>query len=124
MPGAVDFAGEVALADDPATGAKLFTGELRLGLDALDIGLDAGITIGRDDADVYVFVHLGVDLPVPLGATGAALYGLEGLLALEMAPQAANGDWYGWYTQIDPESAPPTRSSGHPSPVRGRSARG
>jgi hypothetical protein len=87
VPGAVDFGGEVALADDPDTGAKLFTGALRLGLDALDIGLDAGITIGHDGADVYVLVHLGVDLPIPLGATGAALYGLDGLLALEMAPK-------------------------------------
>ena len=87
MPGAVDFGGEVALADDPDTGAKLFTGALRLGLDALDIGLDAGITIGHDGADVYVFVHLGVDLPIPLGATGAALYGIDGLLALEIGPE-------------------------------------
>jgi hypothetical protein len=102
VPGAVDFGGEVALADDPDSGAKLFTGALRLSLDALDIGIDAGITIGHDGADVYVFVHLGVDLPIPLGATGAALYGLDGLLALEMAPKVAGGDWYGWYTQVSP----------------------
>jgi hypothetical protein len=103
VAGAVGFAGEVALTTDPATSAKLFTGALRLGLDPLDIGIDAGITVGRGDPDVYALVHLGIGLPLPLGATGAALYGLEGLLAINMAPGAAGGDWYGWYKQVPPE---------------------
>jgi hypothetical protein len=101
VPGAASFSGEVALTTDAGTGARLFTGGLRLGLDPLDIGIDAGVTVGRD-ADVYAFVHLGIDLPLPLGATGAALYGLEGLLAINMAPMADHGDWYGWYKQVEP----------------------
>ncbi|HVN12738.1 MAG TPA: hypothetical protein VMT69_11640 [Kineosporiaceae bacterium] len=102
VPGAFGFDGTVALADDPVTGAKLFTGALGLGLDALDVGVDAGITIGRLAPDTYVYVHVGVDLPIPLGATGAALYGLEGLFAMNMAPQVTAGDWYGWYKQGNP----------------------
>jgi hypothetical protein len=122
VPGAFGFDGSVALADDPDTGAKLFTGALGFGLDALEIGIDAGITIGRLAPDTYVFVHLGVDLPIPLAATGAALYGLEGLLAISMAPVVASGpwppgqspdqppvvrkgDWYGWYKLVDTKFA-------------------
>lgn len=117
VPGAVTFGGEVALATDPATGAKLFTGALKLALDPLDLGIDAGITVGRQEPDVFAFVHIGVGIPIPLGATGTALYGMEGLLALNMAPLVADGpwprdadeplvrrgDWYGWYKQIPPE---------------------
>ena len=102
VPGAFGFDGTVALADDPATGTKRFTGVLGLGLDALDVGIDAGITIGRLALDTYVYVHLGVNLPIPLGATGAALYGLEGLFAMNMSPQVTAGDWYGWYKQPTP----------------------
>ena len=111
---AFGFEGEVAMTDDPATGLKLFTGELSLGLDALDIGIDAGITVGHDRGAVYVFVHLGVKVPIPVAATGTALYGLEGLFAMNMAPLVSEhevvidadttidrGDWYGWYKAIE-----------------------
>ena len=110
---AFGFEGEVALFDDPNSGAKLFTGALALGLDALDIGIDAGITIGRDSAVTYVFVHLGVGVPIPVAATGTALYGLEGLFAMNMSPLVTNADfevnetttieqrdWYGWYKAV------------------------
>lgn len=97
IPDAFAFEGEVSLADDPETGLKLFRGSLGLGLDALDIGIDADIIVGRKAPDTYVFVHLGVNVPIPLAATGAALYGLEGLFAMNMAPTATGGDWYGWY---------------------------
>jgi hypothetical protein len=110
---AFGFEGEVALTEDPDSGAKLFTGALALGLDALDIGVDAGITIGRDAAATYVFVHLGVGVPIPVAATGTALYGLEGLFAMNMSPLVTNaavkldesttvdrGDWYGWYKTV------------------------
>ncbi|HEX5120788.1 MAG TPA: hypothetical protein VFW65_36870 [Pseudonocardiaceae bacterium] len=116
VPDAVSFGGEVALATDETTGAKLFTGDLRLGLDPLDIGIDAGITVGRADPNTYAFVHMGIGIPLPLGATGTALYGMEGLLAVNMAPLVADGpwpspdapqvrrrDWYGWYKQVPPE---------------------
>ncbi|MFI7546060.1 hypothetical protein [Actinoplanes sp. NPDC049599] len=114
IPDTFAFEGEVALADDPATGLKLFTGELSLGLDALDIGIDAGITVGRDRGATYVFLHLGVSVPIPVAATGTALYGLEGLFAMNMAPLVSTGDvvvdadttiergdWYGWYKAVD-----------------------
>ena len=112
MPDAFGFTGEVALADDPNGDGKLFTGALALGLDALDVGIDAGITIGHDAAATYVFVNLGVEVPIPVAATGTALYGLEGLFAMNMAPLVATGavdadgstvqrgDWYGWYKYV------------------------
>ena len=113
IPDAFGFEGEVALTDDPATGAKIFTGQLSLGLDALDVGVDAGIEIGHATAGTYVFVDLGVDVPIPVAATGTALYGLEGLFAMNMSPSATGGvvvvdadttikrgDWYGWYKSV------------------------
>lgn len=129
VPDAVTFSGELALTTDQDTGAKLFTGALGLKLDPLDIGIDAGITVGRADPDVYAFVHMGVNIPIPLGATGTALYGMEGLLALDMAPLVANGpwpspdapqvrrgDWYGWYQEIPPKSDATDPSKWAPEP--------
>jgi hypothetical protein len=100
VPGVFTFEGEVALTEDPATGAKLFTGELKLALEALDVGVDAGIAIGQGDGYTYVFVFLGVDLPVPIAATGTALYGMRALFAMNMSPTVQDGDWYDWYKTI------------------------
>ena len=130
VPGAVTFGGEVALTTDPSTGAKLFTGELKLALDPLDVGIDAGITVGRLEPDVFAFVHIGVGIPIPLGATGTALYGMEGLLALNMAPLVADGpwprdadeplvrrgDWYGWYKKVPPAFSITDPAKWAPSP--------
>lgn len=116
VPDAFGFEGEVALTDDPATGAKLFVGLLGLGLDALDIGIDGGIAIGRAEGVTYVFLHLGVEVPIPIAATGTALYGLQGLFAMNMSPVITHqpwpdadtptvkkGDWYGWYKVVPRE---------------------
>ena len=100
VPGVFAFEGEVALIEDPASGAKLFTGELKLALEALDIGVDAGIAIGRGNGYTYVFVFLGVDLPVPIAATGTALYGMRALFAMNMSPTVLDGAWYGWYKDV------------------------
>ena len=100
VPDVFAFEGEVSLGEDPASGAKVFSGELALALDALDVGIDAGITVGRGDGFTYVFVYLEVSLPIPIAATGTALYGLAGLFALNMSPTAQDGDWYGWYKNV------------------------
>ncbi len=100
VPGVFAFEGEVALSEDPASGAKIFTGELKLALEALDVGVDAGIAVGRGDGYTYVFVFLGVDLPVPIAATGTALYGMRALFAMNMSPTVQDGAWYGWYKDV------------------------
>ena len=113
VPDVFGFEGEVALTAEPDGSAWLFTGALSLDFDALDIGIDAGITIGHDSAVTYVFVHLGVKLPIPVAATGTALYGLEGLFAMNMSPVVTNrdvevssaetvkrGEWYEWYKSV------------------------
>src|SRR5690606_23973312 len=86
---------------------------LGLGLDALDIGIDARILVGRLPSDAFVFVNLGVNVPIPIAATGAALYGLQGLFSMNMSPVVTSsgwpagddptvrkGDWYGWYKHV------------------------
>ena len=137
VPDAFGFTGEVSRwPDDPNGDGKLFTGALALGLDALDVGIDAGITIGHDAAATYVFVNLGVEVPIPVAATGTALYGLEGLFAMNMAPLVATGavdadgstvqrgDWYGWYKYVpqpfsvtDPTKWSPSIGSWASAPV-------
>ena len=105
IPDAFAFEGEVALAADPEDpDLRLFTGSLGLGLDALDVGVNADITIGRQPPHTYVYVHLGVNVPIPIAATGAALYGMEALFAMNMSPSATSGDWYSWYKSPDPFS--------------------
>ena len=99
VPGAFAFEGEVALTED-ASGAKVFSGALRLALEALDVGIDAEIAVGRGDGFTFVFVYLEIGLPIPIGATGAALYGMQGLFAMNMAPTVQGGDWYGWYKDV------------------------
>ena len=59
VPDAFAFEGEVALADDPGDRAKLFSGSLGLGLDALDVGIEPGSRRPQGPR-TYVFVHLGV----------------------------------------------------------------
>ena len=100
VPDVFAFEGEVALTEDPNSGAKVFSGELALALDALDVGVDAGITVGHGDGYTFVFVYLEVDLPVPIAATGTALYGMASLFAMNMSPTVQDGDWYGWYKDV------------------------
>jgi hypothetical protein len=130
VPDAFGFEGEVALTEDTATGARLFTGGLGLGLDALDVGIDAGITVGRLPDDTFVLVTLGVNVPIPIAATGAALYGLQGLFAMNMSPVVTNGgwpidaapptvpkgDWYGWYKTVPPVFAVDEPAKWSPDP--------
>ena len=56
VPDVFAFEGEVALTEDPNSGAKVFSGELALALDAIDVGVDAGITVGHGDGYTFVFV--------------------------------------------------------------------
>ncbi|MFN2167415.1 MAG: hypothetical protein ACK2U9_14255, partial [Anaerolineae bacterium] len=100
MPGAFKFAGSVAFFEDgDATG---FRGHGKLDLVSLGMEVDAGIVVGRTTSgDSFFFFHLDLELPtgIPLFTTGAALYGLAGLVADDMGPdRSAQEDWYwDWY---------------------------
>jgi hypothetical protein len=107
IPGVLRFKGSVSYRDLPG-GVHRFDGDIRLVLSTLDLELDGQLVVGFDDASQSTFfaIYLGVELPagIPLWTTGLGLYGLAGLVALNMEPDKAPAEpWYGigpgegWY---------------------------
>jgi hypothetical protein len=99
IPGVMQLSGEVSLINDETE--HVFTGDAKLSLLPLGIGLDASLKIGHDtEADfnyLYTFLSLQLPIGIPLWATGAAIYGLSGLYGMNVSPTTRQGDWYGWY---------------------------
>lgn len=88
-----------------------FDGDIKLKLRSPELTIDASLVIGsvgaRGSKPAYNFfaIYVGVDLPtgIALGTTGLGLYGIAGLLAIEMEPDKGPAEaWYGignegWY---------------------------
>lgn len=99
--GVVAFKGKVAY--DDAT--SQFSGSIKLDLAALQLHVDGSLVVGRRNDESYMALYLAAELPsgIPLWATGLALYGMSGLLALNMEPnKQPEQAWYGvdgngWY---------------------------
>lgn len=93
VPGAIRFKGSVSFNELPGP-VRRFDGDIQLELLAIGLEIDAKLVVGTatDPAtgDEYSFfaVYLGVELPagIPLWTTGLALYGMAGLVAINMAP--------------------------------------
>lgn len=92
IPEVLRFKGEVSYNELPGP-QRRFDGDITLELLALDLRIDGKIVIGTDtDAtgNQYTFfaLYIGVELPagIPLFATGLGLYGIAGLVAIQMAP--------------------------------------
>ena len=112
VPDVLRFKGEVSYRE-LTVGAETvhrFDGAIELDLMCLNMTIDAKLVIGTasgpDGSYTFLGIYLGVDLPagIPLWSTGLALYGLEGLFALNMEPdKQADEPWYGlapgegWY---------------------------
>ena len=126
IPETLKFKGTVAFHELPGP-ERRFDGAVTLDLLALGLRVDGQIVIGRregpDGPVNYFALYVGLDLPagIPLWSTGLALYGLAGLVAVEMAPNkgaAPNAlhpqsrtdeEWYenadgspGWYKRPEP----------------------
>lgn len=88
-----------------------FDGDIKLKLRSPELTIDASLVIGSVGASVskpaynFFAIYVGVDLPtgIALGTTGLGLYGIAGLLAINMEPDKAQDEpWYGignegWY---------------------------
>ncbi|HEY9037485.1 MAG TPA: hypothetical protein VIN05_00885 [Roseovarius sp.] len=92
IPEVLRFKGSVSYNELPGPQHR-FDGDITLELLALDLRIDGKIVIGTDtDAggQTYTFfaLYIGVELPagIPLWATGLGLYGVAGLIAINMAP--------------------------------------
>lgn len=110
VPAVFRFKGAISYRELPGN-VHRFDGAIKLELITLNLEIDAQLVIGTADAPgegAYTFmaIYLGVDLPVgiPLWTTGLALYGIEGLFALQMEPDKHTDEpWYGmadgegWY---------------------------
>ena len=105
--------GEVALADDPNGDGEAVHGRAR----ARPRRARRRDRRGHHDrprrgGHVRVRAISASSVPIPMAATGTALYGLEGLFAMNMSPLVATGavdadgstvqrgDWYGWYKHV------------------------
>jgi hypothetical protein len=102
VPGAFLFAGSVAFFSEPDGNG--FRGHGELGLPTLKMSVEADLVIGRTKAgETFFYFYLAVELPVgiPLLQTGAAIYGFQGLVANNMAPNRRPDEpWYhGWYVK-------------------------
>lgn len=91
IPGTLRFKGEVSFME--LDGQKRFDGDITLDLMAIGLRLDGKIVIGtatHPDTGEYTFfaLYVGLELPagIPLWSTGLGIYGLAGLLAIQMAP--------------------------------------
>ncbi|HEY7199609.1 MAG TPA: hypothetical protein VIC57_05330, partial [Candidatus Dormibacteraeota bacterium] len=102
--------GSVSYLDDPTFGSG-FGGGVELTLTTVGLSFDAQFIVGRTAPGragfAYWGVILDVDLPagVPLGPTGVAFYGLEGVGMQNLTPdKKPKEDWYdGWYQRVGPD---------------------
>ncbi len=95
-----------------------FAGDLLLGVPelgfVLDVSMLAGIN-GATPAFPYFYLAVGVELPtgIPLGQSGMALFGAQGLLGLNVTPSFQPGNGKSWY--YDWYKAPPVAGVTHSS---------
>jgi hypothetical protein len=102
VPGAFAFKGKVAFFEDKDRGSKGFRGEIKLTLHALNCTVDGKLIVGQSLAGyTFFYIYLSASLPagIPLFNTGAAIYGFQGLVAVNMEPNRKSEEtWYeGWY---------------------------
>jgi hypothetical protein len=89
------FNANIAVSYSEAGGAIEFRGKGALELTALDMGIEIGIVVGYQSANAqnpepYAYLYLFADaklLPtgIPIGQTGLAIFGFQGLIAYNMA---------------------------------------
>lgn len=101
--------------DDAGGGldGHLFKGHVDLDLPALKLEIGGELVIGRmRDATgrsfsvFYIVLDADLPKPIPLGATGAGIYGMAGLFGLHISPDRLLSDgqpeaWYAWYKKAD-----------------------
>ncbi|HET8912236.1 MAG TPA: hypothetical protein VFN23_12270, partial [Ktedonobacteraceae bacterium] len=102
VPDVLHFKGAVSY----DSSSQEFHGSITLNLMALHMEIDGAAVFGTRQGHTYLALYLSADWPagIPLFATGVGLYGIAGLLVLNMTPNKLLGEeWYGsattpgWY---------------------------
>jgi hypothetical protein len=112
VPDAVEFEGLIRFFKDAQIVG--FAGDMALRVPASGFGAEAGLLIGLSFAPPFPFlyVYFGVDLPagIPLGQSGLALKGAQGMFGLNVAPdKTPEQNWYyDWYKRGPIVGAHPT----------------
>lgn len=88
VPGVFSAGAELSFQNDG--GSVEFRGQGHLELNSLDVGMQIGVIIGFDQAQNFAYLYLFADaklLPsgIPVGSSGLAIYGFQGLIAYNMA---------------------------------------
>lgn len=112
VPDAVEFEGLIRFFKE----AQLvgFAGDMALRVPASGFGAEAGLLIGLsfEPAFPFLYVYFGVDLPagIPLGQSGLALKGAQGMFGLNVGPaKLPEQNWYyDWYKRGPIVGAHPT----------------
>jgi len=113
VPDAVEFEGLIRFFKEAQTVG--FAGDMALRVPASGFGAEAGLLIGMNlepPPYPFLYVYFGVDLPagIPLGQSGLALKGAQGMFGLNVAPdKAPEENWYyDWYKRGPIVGAHPT----------------
>ncbi|HEU0099228.1 MAG TPA: hypothetical protein VFQ67_10685 [Allosphingosinicella sp.] len=119
------FKGAVAYRE-PNPGESRFDGSIKLELKSLKFKLDGEFVVGNTVTYRYMALYIGVDLPtgLPVLSTGLAVFGMEGLFALRMAPNKKPAEpWYAitpgacWYKDHGGVGVLPFANKWDPVPV-------
>ncbi|MCD0170330.1 hypothetical protein [Deinococcus sp. 23YEL01] len=96
IPDVLRFKGSVSFRELPDNMAR-FDGSIKLDLVALGVHLDATLVIATQGDSIFMAIHLATELPagLPLWSTGLAMYGFQGLFAMQMEPDRRSDEaWY------------------------------
>jgi hypothetical protein len=111
VPDAIEFEGLIRFFKSAQ--AIGFCGDMALRVPATGFGAEAGLLVGMTPDFPFLYVTLAVDLPagIPLGQSGLALKGAQGLFGLNVRPdKAVKQNWYyDWYKRTPVGAHPATK---------------
>ncbi|MBI4600657.1 MAG: hypothetical protein HY721_01725 [Planctomycetes bacterium] len=116
QPGVVSFLGAVSWEE----AEERFSGRVRLSIEAIQLGVDARLTVGKLGETRYFFVDLFSEFPAGVPVfTGVSLYGIGGLFASNLVPDIEAFDSpLLWYAEHERCSDPLEACGGPAAPWR------
>lgn len=125
QPGVASMKGDIRWAGNDGGGAEdqVFRGDVRLALEAINLTVDAQLSVGRSGGTKFFFVQLFGEFPTGIPVfPGVSLYGLGGLFASNLKPNLDDPGfatpllWYAEEAKCPGSTDPCT--AGKPAPWR------